>query len=414
MGNTSQESPTSEPSSGRSPRPRSNTARTLSARASIDSIAAGAVSIFAVVVVTWFIALYTTIGPIDELQHIDYAEKISRADFVEVGDKFGEVAMREQACRGIDSPGFVSPSCDAATLEPEQFQEAGFNTAAGHPPTYYLVTGVAARAITILPWVGSFAAGARAANALWLAAGLLLTWGLLRELQVENTLTKAAVCLIVLSLPTVFYMGATVNNDGAAVVAGAGLTLVVLRYQRGATSLTALTIATMLVQSIKFTFVPLVVTLGGWLLLEALDRPAGSQERRRAALGFATMAISCAAVIAVWQVVVMTTAVVASADIPMTQRFMVETISFDDVLRQSLSAFPPTQNPYLPAIFAIPLVGTWVTLSGFLVTRGSVRCRFIVDHASRLPSPRDPQPCQDAQCRNVLRCPVLCPARRLH
>jgi hypothetical protein len=54
----------------------------------------------------------------------------------------------------------------------------------------------------------------------------------------------------------------------------------------------------------------------------------------------------------------------------MTQRFAVDSLSVDDVLRQSLAAFPPTQNPYLPAIFAIPLVATWVTLSGFLITGG--------------------------------------------
>ena len=59
--------------------------------------------------------------------------------------------MREEACRGVDSPGFVTPPCRDPELRPEQFQELGINSAATHPPTYYAVTGWAARVVDELP-----------------------------------------------------------------------------------------------------------------------------------------------------------------------------------------------------------------------------------------------------------------------
>ena len=53
---------------------------------------------------------YTPLSPVEKLQHIDYLDQASRFDLVRTGEHVGEVAMREQACRTVDSPGFVSPA----------------------------------------------------------------------------------------------------------------------------------------------------------------------------------------------------------------------------------------------------------------------------------------------------------------
>ena len=84
----------------------------------------------------------TALSPLDELQHVDYLDQASRFDFVHNGERVGQLAMREQACRTVDSPGFVSPPCKAKDLKPVQFQEGGFNTASADPPTYYVLTGL--------------------------------------------------------------------------------------------------------------------------------------------------------------------------------------------------------------------------------------------------------------------------------
>lgn len=51
---------------------------------------------------------YRTVSPIDELRHLDYAVKISNGQLTHIGDKIGEIAMREESCRGIDLVGWLA------------------------------------------------------------------------------------------------------------------------------------------------------------------------------------------------------------------------------------------------------------------------------------------------------------------
>ncbi len=131
-------------------------------RPSPGSLAAAvALMALAAVLVVLHVRAYTALSPLDELQHVDYLDQASRFDFVHNGERVGQLAMREQACRTVDSPGFVSPPCKAKDLKPVQFQEGGFNTASADPPTYYVLTGLAARALVHLPGVDSLVTGGR-------------------------------------------------------------------------------------------------------------------------------------------------------------------------------------------------------------------------------------------------------------
>src|SRR6478672_4908576 len=152
-------------------------------RPSPGSLAAAvALMALAAVLVVLHVRAYTALSPLDELQHVDYLDQASRFDFVHDGERVGQLAMREQACRTVDSPGFVSPPCHARHLTPVQFQEGGFNTASGDPPTYYAVTGLLARVAIHLPGVDSLVTGGRLVGALWLGLGLIGTFVLARRL----------------------------------------------------------------------------------------------------------------------------------------------------------------------------------------------------------------------------------------
>ena len=101
----------------------------------------------AVLVVALHVREYRPLSPIDELQHLDYLYKAPSGHIVARGERIGEAALREETCRGLDAP-IALPSCTApAPLDPDEFQERGFNTASVHPPTYYFLTGTAAKAV---------------------------------------------------------------------------------------------------------------------------------------------------------------------------------------------------------------------------------------------------------------------------
>ena len=52
------------------------------------------------------------------------------------GDKVGNQALRQEACRGVDAPAFALPPCSpTATYDPHVFQERGYNTAALDAPS---------------------------------------------------------------------------------------------------------------------------------------------------------------------------------------------------------------------------------------------------------------------------------------
>jgi hypothetical protein len=77
---------------------------------------------------------YRPMSPIDELRHLDYAVKISNGNLTYTGDKLGEIAMREESCRGLDLIGWIDPPCDTPVLDPLAYRDDGWQTASPHPP----------------------------------------------------------------------------------------------------------------------------------------------------------------------------------------------------------------------------------------------------------------------------------------
>lgn len=348
---------------------------------------------------------YTQISPIDELQHVDYLQKASRGQVVARGERVGGVAMREEACRGIDAP-VVIPPCDAARLRPEQFQEAGYNTAYIHPPTYYGVSGILARFGQALPGLDGLVAAGRLTGAIWLAAAVALLWLAMGDLGV-GLLARAVLLVVLASSPTVLHASATVNPDAMALLAGAGLLLALLRWEAGrwpAFVPWVVAAAAILVKSTN------VVAVGAAILYVVArhaqvqwsdrHRTDGTTEVARAAGGTTSRtavradslrlvggvigAVALASV--AWVAVQGAIAEVPNGDIPMVQRFEVDSISLGDIRGELGAGISPLQAPYLPEVLRSSVILSAVTVVDAALLAGLAIAAVYARAGSRRPA----------------------------
>jgi 4-amino-4-deoxy-L-arabinose transferase-like glycosyltransferase len=310
------------------------------------------VLLVAATLVVLHVRAYTPVSPIDELQHVDYAAKASSLQLVRQGDRVGETAMREQACRTVDSPGFVSPPCEAAALEPEQFQERGFNTAAGHPPTYYFLTGVVARSLLALPAMDSFLTAARSMGVLWLAAAIALVWWAGKRLGSRDD-ALAGACLLLVSTQTALHLSSIVNPDAAALAAGGLVLWAALRYEsahgRGFWLVAAGAAAT----ALKVTNVMAVLAVAVYLALRAFtgERRVGESPLRASALVVTGALVPPLA----WLIVSTALAGPDAATDPMTERFRVAGIGLHELVANASALVLPTDSPFVSFLFNGPL-----------------------------------------------------------
>ncbi len=319
----------------------------------------------------WFTSQYTSIGPVDELQHIDYADKISHGHLVASGDRFGQTALAEEACRGVDVAGAQVPACGTGPYDPAAFLEGGFNTAAIHPPLYYLVTGLGARMILASHVTDSFVLAARLMGAVWLAAGLVMTWLLLAEFRVREQV-RWLVSIALAASPVVLYSAGTVNNDGAALFFGALIVWAAVRFIRRPGRVTLLAIACATGVLTKFTFILAAGAAIALVLLASRGQSRPADERRRLQRGALVSLGCCLATLAVWRVIASAIAKMPLTALPMVEQFHVDSLSFDMVFTQTMVAVPPTRIPYLPAMFGSGAIAVWILLVGWMLLAGPV------------------------------------------
>lgn len=311
----------------------------------------GATLAVAAVVVLVHIRAYTVLSGIDELQHVDYLDQASRFDLVREGERVGEVAMREQACRGINLPDFSTPPCDTPTLDPADFQEKGFNTAAQHPPTYYTLTGLTARGLLALPQVDSLVTAGRSVGVVWLGIGLLLTYMLSRRLGARPAAAGGAVLLLACT-PAVIQASALVTNDAPSLLVGALVVLVALRDAERQLSPWWLAGAAALATSMKITNL-LAVGVAVLVVLLAAHRRAGepapmdgprSSQLRRYRSGIA-LVLGGALPPLIWMAVAALVATPEATQNPMRTNFLVPSIGAGEVLDNLMAVATPVLEP---------------------------------------------------------------------
>ncbi|MBU6329078.1 MAG: hypothetical protein KGR18_03870 [Acidobacteria bacterium] len=309
---------------------------------------------------------YDTISPIDESQHLDYLINAGDGHLVGLGDLIGQRTMRAETCHRLDAEFDVKiPPCvtDAGTvLDPATFQESGYNTAAIHPPTYYVVDGVLARVIAaVVPFAGDdVVTNGRIAGAVWLMAAVGAMWLLLREVGAGRVLSSSIIA-IAITAPTVLFAAATINNDGTALLCGALLVWAVLRWERGRLSLGVVLLASALCAATKVTNLIAVAVVMIYLLLRSDRSPLGRvrtagwsepvrtfvRRERRRLLALGGLIAAAVGVALVWQVVAMALATVPGSDIPMTQRYTVDTFPVGPLVGAWRQTIDPLFGPYL-------------------------------------------------------------------
>ena len=183
----------------------------------------------AVVLVVAHTTSYRRVGPLDELQHIDYADKVAHLRLPRFAEPVGQRAMDATACRHLDAA-FRIPHCGDAPYRPRDFQEGGQSYEALQPPVYYTVVGVPSRILSALPG-GNEVGIARLFGALWLGAALCLMLSVAVRLG-ASTWPAVALLVAVASTEQILYLHSTVNNDATALLTGA-LCLWAVVHDRG-------------------------------------------------------------------------------------------------------------------------------------------------------------------------------------
>ena len=307
-----------------------------------------------VLVVSLHVREYRPLSPIDELQHLDYLYKAPSGHIVARGERIGQAALRDETCRGLDAP-IALPSCTApAPLDPDEFQERGFNTASVHPPTYYFLTGTAAKAVrNVFGWSSLHTAG-RALGAVWLSLAVAIMWRLL-VFRGARPLTQVALLSMLIVSPAVIMASATVSPDATGLFAGALVLAAVLLWEDGRVPAWVPPLAVAGALALKFTHIAVVGVAVVYLAIRALQqgRPADWRTdavMRRYAVVVVGVVGSAFVMLAVWSVVQAIVAKVPQAGVPMNESLRANGFPLADLLGQVDAVVSPLKGPYFSPV----------------------------------------------------------------
>ncbi|MGZ4690770.1 MAG: hypothetical protein ACXVKA_00615 [Acidimicrobiia bacterium] len=324
---------------------------------------------------------YTVVGPKDELQHMDYADKISHFHFPRFPEPIGQRPLGEEACRGLDD-GFNAklPKCDATPYRNQDFQEGGLSTQTFHPPLYYALVGFPARAIAAVFGFEGQVGTERALGSVWLAIGLCLALATARRLRANTWATFGLLAGIATTAQVVFVQS-TVSNDATAFCVGALAIWAVVRYRGNRAGLLVLALVGFFAGALKITNGFGVGTACLFALFApplALAFPVA--ERWKESLWprlkiVLSMAGGYILANAIWAAVFEATQYKAPRELSIFNRFAPKELTLQIVLNQvwayanpfarSSITSPGAPSPaYIPKMFSGPLMST----TGLLVT----------------------------------------------
>ena len=284
---------------------------------------------------------FTTISPVDELTHID--SLFSAPDPVNNGERISEEALREQACRGL--AGYPSPSCSTpGRLDPTDFQEEGYNTGSVYTPLYYSLTKLVAVPLQMITGTESLVTTARLVGALWLAAGLLLTYHVGRRLGAPRA-SLLSILVLVAMTPSILFPSATVSPDATGLVAGAAIIWAALVWEDAPRRrwwvpvLVAALVAALKTVNILGIFMIacyILIRLGAsWYAQHRgaeMEGQLPEEHRRPILLGSLGVGAAVGATLVGWSAFVSATAVASSSDAPMVERTAATTLTAWDLL----------------------------------------------------------------------------------
>lgn len=315
-------------------------------------------AVLAVTLVVLNVTVSRGISPYDEATHVDYALQVSQGQLPATGDPLSQEVLGEWACRGSATGSLPLPPCGDGPYEPAAFPAMGSQYNSAHPPLYYAATGFVAQAVSSLTGAG-FLDAARLTGIGWLTSGLWVLLAALRRLGASWTLGTAVAALVGLA-PSVMHATSTVNNDAAAILAGALALWVTLRVVHGASSWPAFAAAAVFVAALKLVFVIALVPGGLVLLLMLLrSRPARPRLVRVLVAGM----LAAGGTIVAWSLLQ------ASRGMPelLNPVLGINTRTADRVpvaatVDNLLDVWPPVARPFLQTGLDQPQVALWVAL----------------------------------------------------
>ena len=184
-------------------------------------------------VVTLHVDRHHALFVLDEFAYADYLHQIDGGDLiVRHGELSSPAGLRELACRGYEPSTWNDrPPCDAPSYDPAVFPNAGINSADIHPPTYFWATYLGARAVLAVGLTDDLVDAGRLFGAVWMAAGLLALWCLLRAMGAGRWASASGLALVAAG-PMILRQWHYLTPDAANVLVGSLVILAVVRWER--------------------------------------------------------------------------------------------------------------------------------------------------------------------------------------
>lgn len=245
----------------------------------IDVLVVALLALLAFVSVALHTLGYTKVSPVDELQHIDYLHRAPAPP--SYGDRVGQDAMREQACRGLDFVGEGPRACTASDVyDPDTFQERGYSTGSVNSPVYYTLTKAFAGPLRAAGGVDSLVTTGRLAGGLWLSLGLSIAY-LTAVARGTGRLAAASVMALLAASPALIFPSSTISPDSMGLLAGALMVASLTWWERNRSRSAgvAFVACAVFVASVKMTFV-LAVGAAALTLILTSNRNRGGRPSR--------------------------------------------------------------------------------------------------------------------------------------
>ncbi len=175
---------------------------------------------------------FPRISVYDEATHIDYAYRTAHGGIPRKGERLSQEALSIWTCRGFyDDKADFADCAPPGDFKASSFPGGGYNYNQFHPPLYYTITGVSARALVAVTPIDSFVSAARLVGIAWIGGGLFLVYLLMLELGV-SLFTARTMATSAAFVPAIWQSGSIVSNDASTIIAGASVALAAILISR--------------------------------------------------------------------------------------------------------------------------------------------------------------------------------------
>lgn len=160
-------------------------------------------------------------SPVDEWVYSDYLDKLPTQGWLQQGEVIGDEALERMACDGVFPYGPMGPTCGTSYDDESKFPFGGITSADPYTPIYFAITRIVGDAIHFVTGVDQLTAW-RLTGPLWLAASMVMLWGLLRQWRV-HPVAALGLGLALIASPFAWWTYTYVSTDAPSFLLGAAM-----------------------------------------------------------------------------------------------------------------------------------------------------------------------------------------------